>query len=317
MASGVRVVAGCYYGDWMTRIIESLRGHHEPQEELAFHIVLDRLVADTAEPIMVELGSFWAYYSLWLLQRAPRARTVLVEPDPNNLKVGQRNFRLNGRDGEFIQASVGRATGPPAPFVCESDGKVRPVATESQASLIERFQLPRVDVLLADVQGAETALLEGAAAHFRSRSVRFVFVSTHHHAISGDALTHQRCLELLRAFGAHIIAEHTVAESFSGDGLIVASFDERDRDIVAEISYARPGASLFGDPLVELARSFDELSAVRDELQQALAQLGRAEAELAELRSTVTWRLRSRALRWATARRSVAAAKRTQLRRSR
>jgi FkbM family methyltransferase len=317
MASGVRIVAGCYYGDWMTRIIEDLQGHHEPQEELAFHVVLERLVGDTAEPIMVELGSFWAYYSLWLLQRAPRARTILVEPDPHNLEVGRRNFVLNGRDGEFVQAAAGRAAAPAAPFICESDGKVRAVPTESVSSLIERFELPRIDVLLADVQGAETALLEGAAECLRLGSVRFVLVSTHHHTISGDALTHQRCLSLLRASGAHIVAEHTVAESFSGDGLIVAAFDERDRDLVAEISHARAGASLFGDPLVDLARSYDEVSAVRDELQQARARLSHAETELAELRSTATWRLRSRFLRSAPARRAIAAAKRTRWRQGR
>ena len=39
MHNGVRVVAGGYYGDWMMGIIERLRGHHEPQEEVVFHEV--------------------------------------------------------------------------------------------------------------------------------------------------------------------------------------------------------------------------------------------------------------------------------------
>src|ERR1700716_1792460 len=43
MHNGVRVVAGGYYGDWMTRIIERLHGHHEPQEEVVFHEILKHL----------------------------------------------------------------------------------------------------------------------------------------------------------------------------------------------------------------------------------------------------------------------------------
>jgi SAM-dependent methyltransferase len=77
-------------------------------------------------------------------------------------------------------------------------------------------------------------------------------VSTHHHSISGDPLTHQRALAQLTEAGAHIITEHSVAESFSGDGLIVASFDDRDRDLVVEVSRARAKDSLFGEPEVEL-----------------------------------------------------------------
>src|ERR1700735_2772689 len=56
MHNGVLVREGCYHGPWMTEIIRRLRGHHEPQEEFAFHAVLERLASDTPEPTMVELG---------------------------------------------------------------------------------------------------------------------------------------------------------------------------------------------------------------------------------------------------------------------
>lgn len=62
MHNGVRVVAGGYYGDWMTGIIERLRGHHEPQEEIVFHELLKHLPPAAT---MVELGGYWSYYSLW------------------------------------------------------------------------------------------------------------------------------------------------------------------------------------------------------------------------------------------------------------
>lgn len=261
MHCGVRIEEGCYHGEWMTEIIRRLRGHHEPQEETVVHAILERLAGSKTVPVVIELGAFWAYYSLWALRRLPGARAILVEPDPHNLEVGRRNFALNGCQGEFRQASLGSAPSPPAPFVCESDGLVRLVPTESLASILDSAGLDRVDIVFADIQGAELSLLEGARPLLSAGRARFLVISTHHHTISGDPLIHQRCLALLKALGGHIIAEHTVAESFSGDGLIAASFDDRDRELVVPVSRARPAESLFGDPLHDVARLMDELAA--------------------------------------------------------
>src|SRR5687768_1816503 len=43
MHNGIRVVAGGYYGSFMTEVIQRLQGHHEPQEELVFHEILKRV----------------------------------------------------------------------------------------------------------------------------------------------------------------------------------------------------------------------------------------------------------------------------------
>ena len=91
-------------------------------------------------------------------------------------------------------------------------------------------------------------------------------ISTHHHVISNDALTHQRCLMRVQELGAHVIAEHTVAESYSGDGLIAVSFAPEDRDLEVLISRCRVGESWFGDPLWDLDTTRAELSAARSEL---------------------------------------------------
>ena len=265
MHNGVRVVEGGYYGEWMTEVIRRLRGHHEPQEEVAFHAVLERL-ATTADPTrpatMLELGAFWAYYSLWFLHRMPGGRAFLVEPDPAYLEIGRRNIELNDFEATFLQAAVGRESTPPRPFECESDGVTRNVPIEGLQSLMDRFRLSHLDLLFADVQGAEWPLLDGARAVLRDGRVRFVIASTHHHVISGDPLTHYRCLDLLRELGAHIIVEHTVAESYSGDGLIVASFDDRDRDLKVCVSRCRVGDSWFGDPLRDLESAYRELGRI-------------------------------------------------------
>jgi hypothetical protein len=128
--------------------------------------------------------------------------------------------------------------------------------------------LEHVDLVLVDVQGAETVLLHRALGDIAANRVRFMIISTHHYSISGDPLTHQRALQLLRNAGAHIIAEHSVPESFSGDGLIAVSFDSRDADLVVPITFARSKDSLFDEVEYDLAATRNMLAdaqiAVRD-----------------------------------------------------
>ena len=255
MHNGMLIDEGCYHGAWMTEIIRNLRGHHEPQEELAFHAVVERLKADTPAPVMVELGSFWAYYSLWAKTANPETRCVCVEPDPSNLEVGRRNFELNDVPATFVHAAVGTPHGATAKIRTESDNALRPTPLVSLEGLMRDQGLERIDLLLSDIQGAETELLTGARELLRSGRVRFLVVSTHHHLITGDPLTHQRCVELLREAGAHVITEHSVLESCSGDGLIVASMDPRDTDMTVETTIVRSRNSLFGEPEYDLAQA--------------------------------------------------------------
>ena len=248
MHNGVAIVEDCYYGAWMTEIIRRLRGHHEPQEEAAFHLVVERLRADPpAAPVMVELGSFWAYYSLWFAHDLPGAQLVLVEPDPAHLEVGRRNAALNGVSASLINAAVGLPDGTIAAIACESDGIERSLQLVSVDGLMAREGLDHIDLLLCDTQGAELEMLEGARGALEAGLIRCLVISTHHHSICGDRQIHERCLSSLKALGAHVIAEHAVAESFSGDGLIVASMDPRDRDLALELSRADPRDSLFGE----------------------------------------------------------------------
>lgn len=273
MHNGVLVEEDGYQGAWMTEIIRRLRGHHEPQEELAFHAVLERLAATSpASPVVLELGAWWAYYSLWALHRLPAARSFCVEPDPAYLEQGRRNFALNGREATFHHAAVGSGPQPPQPFLCESDGLQHDVPFEGLGSLLDRFGLDRADLVLVDIQGAETPMLDGARDLLRAGRVRFMVISTHHHRISGDPLTHDRCLMLLRELGAHVIVEHTVAESFTGDGLIVVSFDDRDRDLRVITSHCRAADSLFGDPLWDLDAERQETARLRAELDTSRSQ---------------------------------------------
>jgi FkbM family methyltransferase len=116
------------------------------------------------------------------------------------------------------------------------------------------YGIEHLDMLHCDAQGIETNILESCSALFRAGRVSWVFISTHSHHISGDPLTHQRCLSLLLNAGATIVTEHDVQESFSGDGLIVAKFGALPEGWAPPaLSYNRYSDSLFRNPLFDLA----------------------------------------------------------------
>lgn len=58
MHEGTFVEVNAYEGNWITKIIFDLKGHHEPQEEFLFHSLLSEVRTGTQ---IVELGSYWAY----------------------------------------------------------------------------------------------------------------------------------------------------------------------------------------------------------------------------------------------------------------
>ncbi len=261
MHNGVRVVKDGYDGSWVTEIISSLRGHHEPQEEKVFHECLQR-IGDGG--VMLELGSFWAYYSLWFNRQIPGAINICCEPDPRNLAVGQANAALNGANLRFIHAAAGKAPKAAMDFALESKpGETISVPVKTVDLIFEENKLEKLDLLHLDVQGAELDALHGAEHTLKSGRVRFVFVSTHHFLISADPFTHSRCLDYLQSLGAHIIAAHTVTESYSGDGLIAVSFDQRDRDFTVEVSCNHSDKSLFRSPEKDVAALLAGYEALR------------------------------------------------------
>ena len=178
-----------------------------------------------------------------------------MEPDPAHIAVGKANLALNALEAQFVQGFVGGAPGSTQAFQTEASGTLE-LPCFDVPTLMAEHKIDRLTILHCDAQGSEFAVLQQAAPLLREGRVDWVFVSTHHHSISGDPLTHQRCLALLRTLGAQIEAEHDVQESFSGDGLICARFCP----VLAgwqrvTLSHNRSSESLFRNPLYDLAKA--------------------------------------------------------------
>lgn len=184
---------GSYYGAFGYILVIN-RGVHEPLEEFCFQEML-RVMPEA--PLMIELGAYWAHYSMWMLKARPDAKTIMVEPEAENLEGGRENFAHNGYTGEFIEAFVGKDHWLLDPFLGERG-------------------IEHVDVLHVDIQGYEVELVENSAGALGAHLVDYVFVSTHSQGI------HRRVLELLAAHGYRIEAESDFAQTTSYDGFIFA-----------------------------------------------------------------------------------------------
>lgn len=211
MHNGVQIKRGSYHGAWMSEVIKSLRGHHEPQEEKVFAEVISQLKPGA---VMLELGSFWAYYSLWFQREIPNGISIMLEPNADKIEVGKEHFQINSYEGTFVRGFVGDKSIPDADFI-DWDGTKSVIPQVSIDGLMQEFRLKKVDILHADVQGAEFDMLKGAANALAHNKVDYLFISTHGHQ-------HRRCKRQLDKYGYKVIAEHSVLESYSGDGLIVA-----------------------------------------------------------------------------------------------
>ena len=243
MHNGLKVVADGYCGAWMTRLIARCGGHHEPQEERAFHHVVAALPADAT---MIEVGGAWSYYTMWFLKDRPQRRACVIEPDPASFALASRNLALNGLKADVRRGYVGER------FGALVAGWPDPPPRLDLSQVIDDIGF--VDLLHCDAQGAEIEVLESCAAAFVASRVGWLFLSTHGAAITGDALTHQRCLARLAELGAKVVAEHDVHESFSGDGLIVARFPCARAEVdLPELSRNRYSTSFYRNPLFDVA----------------------------------------------------------------
>ena len=224
MHSGIRVGGlGCYGAGMLNMLIEN-RGVHEPQEERAFGAILPHLAAGST---MLELGAYWAYYSLWFSKTVKDSRCFLVEPLSENLRSGEINFQINNAKGGFTQA-----------FVDSFEGKDR---EGRRCTAVDPFcarnKIEHLAILHADIQGAEVNMLQGAKTILGQKAVDWIFISTHSNQL------HYDCIDVLESYGYVIAASADLVETYSVDGLIVAKADAALEPATLEISKKRRVAS--------------------------------------------------------------------------
>jgi hypothetical protein len=207
MHNGLRVHELSYDGEGPRDLMKRNRGVHEPQEERLFMEVLKSLPPGST---MLELGSYWAFYSMWFYREVPDARCFCVEPASRNIQMGKDNFALNFSPQPrvvFEQAFAGSAD--------NSAALTGSIPTVSVDGFLAKHKIERLAILHADTQGHELDVLLGAKNSLSRKVTDYVFLSTHTNEL------HRRCLEELRSKEYRILADIDLLETFSFDGLIV------------------------------------------------------------------------------------------------
>ncbi len=202
MHNGLKIHLGSYYNMGNAVLLRDNRGIHEPQEEYVFQEVLKALPEGAG---MMELGSYWAFYSMWFHDKVKGAKCFMIEPDPHKMNFGKLNFALNGMAGTFENGFISS----------DSDLKKNiPVLTVDH--LMEMNKIDFLDVLHSDIQGYEFKMLEGAEKGLRQQKFGYIFISTHSNEL------HTQCIKKLQEFNYSIVCEANLDESYSWDGLVVA-----------------------------------------------------------------------------------------------
>jgi hypothetical protein len=202
MHNGVRIHLGSYYGPDCSKMMQVCKGVHEPQEERVFMEALKTLPSGA---LMIEMGSFWSFYSMWFNRQINGAVNYMIEPDKFNLGHGERNFRLNGMTGNFFQG-----------FIAEKSGVVDGVSIIAIDDFVKQNAIRFIHMLHSDIQGYEYEMLMGARNTFQENKVGYVFISTHSNEV------HYKCLSFLKERDFIIIANADMNQTYSVDGLIAA-----------------------------------------------------------------------------------------------
>ena len=196
--NGIRVPHvgdGAYFGEF-SQILVLNRGVHEPLEEFVFQELLKVLPANV---VILELGAYWAHYSMWLKQQCPRSSAILVEAQDLHIQVGVDNFARNGFAGEFIQAFVG-----PGQFEVDAFCASRPET--------------HINVLHVDIDLHEMDMVHGAKDRLCAQAFEYVLISTHSQQL------HEQVESSLESFGYRIeVSCDFDDETTSFDGFIFAS----------------------------------------------------------------------------------------------
>lgn len=222
MHNGLRVLPTAYYGYQFlarSRLCETV---DEPQEERLFLDVLRQLPANS---VMLELGSFWAFYSLWFHDAVPGAMNYMIEPELRNLSYGRTNFEINGfgERADFTHAFIDSHSGVlnGVPVVCVDD-------------FCEGKGIEKLAILHADIQGFEHAMLLGAKRMLGEQRVDYVFISTHSNEL------HRQCIEELQRYGYRIVSDANLDEAYQADGVILACRAELPAKPIEPIAKRKP-----------------------------------------------------------------------------
>jgi len=193
---GVKVLdsGGCYPGG------QGISEHYD-DEKSRLDVVLDSI--EGTSPVMVEVGSYWALWSLLFRNKFPDGINILVEMFAEKLQVGIDNFCLNGFTDNVYAYHGGVALSESGSF--HDAGTMGAEVTLGQ--LMEATNVSKLDFVHCDIQGSELEFLKAHTDMFEQKRILHIVVGTHPH-ISENKQIHEDVIEFLESNGYEIVCEY-------------------------------------------------------------------------------------------------------------
>jgi FkbM family methyltransferase len=195
----------CDLSDEIAREV-CLTGYYEPP---VTRLMQRRLHAGGA---MVDVGANWGYFSLLAAAAVGTAgHVVALEPDPRQFLALDSNIRLNGfTQVTAIRQAAAAGAGGALLLGYADDAANRGISRlgssspdrpsfEVECTAVDSVirDLPRVDTIKVDVEGAEIDVLRGMKDGLSSRRYASIFLELHPEQLADRGESADACLRLL------------------------------------------------------------------------------------------------------------------------
>lgn len=190
------------------------RGQYDEEIQI-FSKILENIKNE--KPLMIEVGSHWAFWSLMFRTKFPNGKNVIIDIGKEQLSIGVRNFELNNYDVTSYHGA----------FFREHSETYEKKDTQLKAGVGENldfFQIykslktPKIDLLHMDIQGSELVFMENILPFLDSKIVQNFVICTHDHLVQP---LHKKIVSLLKNYKYNV---HIDINSLNyDDGYIYAS----------------------------------------------------------------------------------------------
>ncbi len=191
--------------------------------------VLDRIDKDS--PVMMELGSYWAFWSLAFRKRFHNGRNILVELGKRQLSMGIKNFSMNGfTETHYWGGFHVNDSNVYAPQVRQSNYNYDDHGGYWDTDLVGRMdgpeiqfedvycieKLDEIDLLHIDIQGSEVPLILRLVYEYPKilAKIQNMIIATHH------PLAQAELARMLVSNGFALTREEPFG-TIGGDGMLV------------------------------------------------------------------------------------------------
>lgn len=190
-------------------------GNYDQEIEM-FQGILNNI--SNPNPIMFELGSHWAFWSLLFKQRYPTGSNVIVDIGKNQLSIGVRNFEIN--NFKPLTAYHGAFFRDHSETYEKKDTQLVEGIGEDLDffKVFKEQKVKEIDLLHMDIQGSELAFMQNVLPFLESKKILNIVVCTHDHLVPP---LHKKIIAILASYRYQIKID--INSLNHDDGYIYAS----------------------------------------------------------------------------------------------